>query len=72
MYTVKHQTKQFDLNRSSDLRDYDAILNDPLCSISREVKEKLVSKEMDEEGNVTSSQERLILVVTWQRKTLVE
>lgn len=72
MYVTKHHTKQFDINKSSDLKDYDAILDNPLCRIVREVREKMVSKEMDDEGNVTSYQERLILVVTWQERTLVE
>jgi hypothetical protein len=58
------------MNTERDLAAYDAILNNPLAFIVREIKEKLVDKHFDEEGNFTGQTERLVLVVTWQTKVL--
>jgi hypothetical protein len=70
MFTTRNKTAQFDMNTERDLAAYDAILNNPLAFIVREIKEKLVDKHFDEEGNFTGQTERLVLVVTWQTKVL--
>ena len=71
MYKVKTQTAKFDTNSVEDLKEYDAILNNPLCTIIREIKEKLSTKHFDDEGKPTYQDDKLVLVVTWQEKALM-
>lgn len=72
MYQTRKYVRRFDLNDDDDLEEYEAILNDPLCTVVRDIKEKLVDKLFDEEsGKMTSITERLMLVVTWQKKELL-
>lgn len=68
MYNAQCKTDKFDLNNPKDLERYDAILNDPACTIIKEHKEKLTEKEMGDEGRITSMKEYLVLIVTYQRK----
>jgi hypothetical protein len=51
------------------MADYDGILNNPLCSIIVERKEKLRDEQYDE-GKLMSSSETVYLVVTWDEKEL--
>ena len=72
MYNTIKTTRKFDTETSEDLREYDEILNDPLCKIISERKEKLRDETRDpESGNITSVNERVILVVTWEEKKLI-
>jgi len=70
VYKTVNQTRQFDLNDNDDLAAYDEILNNPRCFVVREIKEKLSEKHF-EEGKLISVDERLIMVVTWQERTLL-
>ena len=70
MFTTQNFTRTFDVNNTEQMYEYDEILNDPMCTIIREVKEKLVDKEFDE-GKLASVSERLVMVVTWQEKKLL-
>jgi len=71
MYNTVFKTAKFDLNSKKDLEAYDAILNDPTCTITREVREKIQHKDVDSEGTVTGYYEELVAVVTWQKKTFL-
>ncbi len=70
MYNTKHKTKKFNTDDEADLTEYDKILNDPLCTILSEKKEKLKLEEYDNEGNMIHMEEKIILVVTWDQKVL--
>jgi hypothetical protein len=70
MYTLETHTKKFNTDLPEDMAEYDEILNDPLCSIISEKREKLVEKNFDDEGKLSNITERLIMVVTWTRKML--
>lgn len=72
MYSTINKTKRIDVGVTKDLETYDAILNNPNCSIIREIKEKITEKEVNEEGNITNIKEYLILIVTYQEKILME
>ena len=72
MFNVERKTERFDLSSRKDLDAYDAILNDPSCTIVREIKEKISEKEMGDEGRITSIKEYLLLIVTYQRKAIME
>ena len=71
MYKVKRKTRKFDTDSADDLAKYDAILNDPLCSILSERNEKLSLRSHDPETKATISDDKMILVVTWERKELL-
>lgn len=70
MYNTKSETRKFHTDSPEDMKDYDDILNDPLCSIIAERKEKLNTTEFDERGKPSSSSDEVILVVTWETKSL--
>lgn len=72
MYAVRYETIRVDLNNTKDLKRYDAVLNDPTCSIIKEIREKISHKEFDGEGKLASLNEELVSVVTYQRKSLLE
>lgn len=68
MYKSIKRTRQFDLERNEHLEEYDAILNNPLCKIINERQIKKTLREYGEEGHIVSSEDRIILVVTWEEK----
>lgn len=71
MYLTKKETKKFNTEVAEDLREYDEILNDPLCTIISEHKEKLNETDYDEEtGKPIRSVDKIVLVVTWEEKYL--
>lgn len=72
MQNVRKYTKKFDLESSADLRGYDEILNDSTCTIIREIKEKISEREMGEEGRIVGIKDRLLLVVTYQKASIME
>lgn len=69
MYKMVHETRKFNTDNQEDMRDYDDILNDPLCSIINERQEKLADEEYVE-GKLISKIEKVYLVVTWSTKVL--
>lgn len=71
MYGTKKKTARFDTEKKSDLERFDAIINDPLCSILSKEKEKIRDEQRDDEGNVTFVHERFVWVVTWEERTLL-
>jgi hypothetical protein len=71
MYNSEITTRTFDMNLERDTREYDVILNDPLCTLLEEKYEKVTEREMGDEGRIMSIQERLVKVVTYKRKRLL-
>lgn len=69
MYNIVRRTQKFDTDNQTDMSEYDEILNNPLCSIIVERKEKLRDEQYDE-GKLISSSETILLVVTWDEKEL--
>jgi len=70
MYNIRRKTEKFDSDDTADLAKYDEILNNPLCTIVKERQEKLKENVFDNEGRLSSSNERIIMVVTWDEKVL--
>jgi len=71
MFSTKKKTAVFDLNTKKDLEQYDDILNNSLCTVIKEHKEKMADKEFDNEGKMISLKEKIVLVVTWEEKKLL-
>jgi hypothetical protein len=69
MFKKEVKTEKFDTDDAKDLARYNDICSNELCSIISEKREKLTTKYFDDEGKLTSSDDRLILVVTWMEKT---
>ena len=72
MYTTVTRTEQFEIEDRKDREKYDAIIDNPLCHIVSVIREKLTEKAMGDEGEPTYIKERIILIVTYQEKMLVE
>jgi len=71
VYKNVRKTKKFNTDNIRDLEEYDEILNNPLCSIISERREKLTTKIMDDEGKMIGQNDKMILVVTWDEKILL-
>ncbi len=71
MYNTKRRTQKFDTDNQGELDEYDAILNNPLCSIIHSKNEKLTTRHFDDEGQILSQDDTLIIVITWEEKELV-
>jgi len=70
MPTTERFTKTFDLRNENSLCEYNAILNNPACTIIKEVREKITERHFDADGKIVATEERLLLVVSWQEKKL--
>ena len=70
MYKLKTQTRTFDTTIDNDMRDYSAIMDNRLCSITNELEEKLEESNFDDEGHLLSKHDRIVKVVTWTEKVL--
>lgn len=71
MYFTRTRTEKFHTDNSEDMEEYDKILNDPLCTVMAERKEKLNETEFDENtGKPSRSVDEIVLVVTWEEKYL--
>ena len=70
MYKVKRETKKFNTDRPEELEEYDMILNNPLCSIISERREKISESDIDMDAKITTKREYVILVVTWEEREL--
>jgi len=72
MYETKTFTEQFDMEVTKDREKYSEIINNPMCSVMEKIKEKLTEKAMNDEGEPSYIKERIVLIVTWQEKKLME
>ena len=70
MYNTERHTQKFNTDETEEMEQYDEILNNPLCTVIAERKEKLSKKEFNGEGQMSSIDEHVILVVTWDEKVL--
>lgn len=72
MYDTSTQTRSFDMSDKKDVLAYNSVIADPLCTIVSSIKEKLTEKELNSEGEPSYIKERIVLIVTWQQKRLLE
>ena len=71
MYKRVSHTKKFNTDVADELKEYDEILNDPLSTIISERREKLSLREYDADTKASISDDKMILVVSWERKELI-
>jgi len=72
VFETKTFTEQFDMESKKDRDAYSSIIDDPMCSILSTIKEKLTEKAMGDDGEPSYIKERIVLIVTWQEKRLME
>lgn len=70
MYKTVCRTKKFEMDSAQDMREYEGIMNNPLCTIVESKIEKLTEREFGEEGQ-TMSNDRLLRIITWKEKELL-
>jgi len=70
MYQILRKTRKFFTDVEADMRDYDDILTDPLCTVLNSWREKQIDSEYDE-GRLTSTKTNLVLVLTWEERRLL-
>jgi hypothetical protein len=70
VYKTTRRTVRFDLDKPKDLAEYDAVMNDPNCTILDRIKEKIQDKEF-EDGKLVSLHERIIFIITYEERKLL-
>ena len=70
MYNTIIRTKKFDTDDKEQMEHYDLILSNPLCSVINSWREKITDSEFDE-GKLIRTITKLVLVVTWEEKSLL-
>jgi hypothetical protein len=71
---MNHKTRKtvkIDTDDAEDRDAYDAILNDPMCTIVKEIQEKLTTMEYNEDGKPSHKSDRIVLIVTYEKKELL-
>ena len=71
MYRSTVKTERFDMDNETHLRNYDAILNNPLCILISEKDEKISDREMGAEGNIVAIHDRMVKVITFKEKSFL-
>lgn len=71
MHRTIKKTLRIDTDIEAELERYDEICNDPLNTVIREKWEKLKEIEYSEEGKIAHSRERLVIILTYERKELL-
>ena len=71
MYSKVRHTERFDTDKENDLKSYDEVLNNPLCTIIDRRQEKIREEHKDDEGNTVFIKERIVWVVTWEERQLL-
>lgn len=69
MYTKTKKTVRLELTSNEDLATYDAIVNNPLCRVIRELQEDRSTTERFGEGESTTTKVPL-LIVTYEERAL--
>lgn len=71
MYSVQRHFDKFDTDSKTDMKKYEDILNDPLCTIITERIEKIREETYSEDtGRICMSRETLWKLVTWDQKLI--
>lgn len=70
MYSVKRKTKKFSTDNEKDMKEYDRIITNPLCTILNSWREKQIESQYDE-GKLQSTNTDLVMVLTWEEKSLI-
>jgi hypothetical protein len=71
VYNSVVKTRTFDTSSSNDLKDYDWVLNNPLCSIIEAITEKISDRSIGGEGEPTIINDRIVRIVSWKEKVLL-
>lgn len=71
MHTKERHLVTIDTSDAEDRAEYDRILNDPMCSVLSEIKEKLTECEYNEEGKLSRKTDRIVLIITYEERKLL-
>ena len=70
MISTKRRFKQFQLDNSDDMAEYEKILNDPLCTVMEKENFKVTEKTFSDRGVLTNITERVYYLVHWEERIL--
>lgn len=70
MIKVKRRFKRFDTGSPSDIREYEEILDDSLCTITDKDTVSETTKIFDDEGKLSELIQRTIYLVHWEEQIL--
>jgi len=71
MHTIVRKTLRVNTSDAEDLQTYDTVLNNPLCTVVKEIQEKIKETEYNEEGKPSHSSEYILLIITYEEKKLL-
>jgi len=65
---VRRQFKRFRTDDTNEMKDYENLLNNPLCSIIEKTLEKEKEQEYNDRGNLIRQQDVLYYLVHWEER----
>ena len=68
MLRVRRQFKRFRTDDTNEMKDYENLLNNPLCSIIEKTLEKEKEQEYNDRGNLIRQQDVLYYLVHWEER----
>lgn len=71
MHKTVRKTIRVNVEVDDNLAAYDAILNNPNCSILKELELKVTEKFYGDEGGLTSQKDQIYLVVTYEERMML-
>jgi hypothetical protein len=70
MYSTVKKVEKFDTDKKDDLRRYEQLLNNPLCLVLDNMREKIITSEYNN-GKLARTDTRIVFIVTYEKKEVV-
>lgn len=70
MIKINKHFKKFGVDDENDRKEYEAIINNPLCTVTDKLVEKEKTQEYNDKGNLIRQQDVIYFLVHWEEKIL--
>ena len=70
MYTTTKKINKFDTDDKKAMKEYEKLINNPLCLVLDNMREKIVSSEYNN-GKLVRTETKIVFVVTYEERELV-
>ena len=67
---VQRRFKKFQTDDENQMKEYEEVLNNPLCTIVEKITEKEKDQEYNDRGNLIRQREILYFLVHWEERLI--
>lgn len=68
MINIRRHFKKFQTDDLDQMREYEGIINNPLCTVVEKVLEKEKDQEYNDRGNLIRQREIVYFLVHWEER----